>query len=43
MDPSKEEFICYTYEYEFLEKIPNIEYWLRTHVITTRLFQIKWQ
>jgi hypothetical protein len=37
MDPSKEEFICYTYEYEFLEKIPNIEYWLRTHVITNMM------
>lgn len=37
MNPSKEEFICYTYEYEFLEKIPNIEYWLRTHVITNMI------
>lgn len=34
MDPSKEEFICYTYEYEFLGKIPNVEYWLRTHILT---------
>ena len=34
MDPSKEEFICYTYEYEILGKIPNVEYWLRTHILT---------
>lgn len=44
MDPSKEEFICYTYEYEFLKKIPNVEYWLRTHVLTNMMSfsKIKW-
>jgi len=27
-DENLEEFICYSYEYDFLKKIPNVEIWL---------------
>jgi hypothetical protein len=33
MNPKKEELVCYQYEYEFLQRIPNAEDWLTIHVI----------
>lgn len=29
----KEELECYLWEYKFLNKLPNVEYWLKAHVI----------
>ena len=29
--PNNEEIICYTYELDFLLKIPNVEFWLIEH------------
>ena len=31
--PRKEEYVCYSYEYEFLRKLPSPEDWLTIHVI----------
>ena len=31
--PRKEEYVCYSYEYEFLKKLPSPEDWLTIHVI----------
>ena len=33
MIPKKEELECYQYEYEFLQRIPNVEDWLTIHAI----------
>lgn len=33
LDPSKEENYCYRYELEFVNKLPNPESWLKSHVI----------
>jgi hypothetical protein len=33
MNPKKEELECYQYEYEFLQRIPNVEDWLTIHAI----------
>ncbi len=37
LDVNKEELLCYQYEYEFLQKIPNAENWLTIHVIKSIL------
>ena len=33
LDPKKEENYCYRYEFGFVNKLPNVEPWLRLHII----------
>ena len=32
-ESSREEILCYSYEYDFLRKIPNVEYYLLEHCL----------
>ena len=32
-ESQKEEILCYSYEYDFLRKIPNVEYYLLEHCL----------
>lgn len=42
LDPNKEELFCYVYEYNFINRIPNVEEWLRDYAMNSIItYQLK--